>query len=194
MYTQTQECPSELAGVEGNRPDLVIRLMNQGAVVMGIIVEVQLVQDEDKRFLWPAYVANLRARLECPVVLLVVAPDMAVARWARQPIEIGPGSSFVPYVVDPENMPAITDPAKACEDPELAVLSATMHGKSPDTDKAAQIIRAALAACSGLDSHRAKTYVDIIQECASEAALHAVRQELDRLGSSTETTRCEGCS
>jgi hypothetical protein len=37
--------------------------------------------DERKAYVWPVYVANLRARLECPVCLLVVTADDATARW-----------------------------------------------------------------------------------------------------------------
>ena len=35
------------------------------------------------------YVSTLRAKLACAAVLLVVAPDPAVAAWARQPIDLG---------------------------------------------------------------------------------------------------------
>src|SRR5262245_3124163 len=47
------------------RADLVVLLVD-GKPVLGIIVEVQLQKDERKRFTWPVYASNLRARLECP--------------------------------------------------------------------------------------------------------------------------------
>jgi hypothetical protein len=50
---------------------------------------VQLSTDEDKRYVWPVYVANLRARIRCPVCLLVIAADETVARWARKPVDPG---------------------------------------------------------------------------------------------------------
>jgi hypothetical protein len=75
--------------------DLVVRLVEH-VPVLGIVVEVQLSPRERKRFVWPAYVANLRARLECPVCLLVVTVDEAVARWAAKPIDMGNGSRLVP--------------------------------------------------------------------------------------------------
>lgn len=34
------------------------------------MLELQLSNDEDKRYVWPVYVANLRARIRCPVCLL----------------------------------------------------------------------------------------------------------------------------
>ena len=44
------------------RADLVILLMGQGPV-QGIVVEVQLAQDDDKKYVWPAYGCNLRNRI-----------------------------------------------------------------------------------------------------------------------------------
>jgi hypothetical protein len=64
------------------RADLVVLLLN-GSPVFGIIVEVQLSVDKRKRFVWPAYVANLRARLKCPVCLLVVAAEERNTRTCR---------------------------------------------------------------------------------------------------------------
>lgn len=55
------------------RADLVVLLVD-GKPVLGIVVEVQLSPDVQKRFTWPVYVAGLRARLKCPACLLVVTP------------------------------------------------------------------------------------------------------------------------
>jgi hypothetical protein len=41
-----------------------------------------LAVDERKRFTWPAYATCLRARFECPALVLVVTVDQAVAHWA----------------------------------------------------------------------------------------------------------------
>ena len=60
--------------------------------LLNIVLEVQLSSDEDKRYAWPAYVANLRARIRCPVCLLVIAADEGVARWACKAIELGGGN------------------------------------------------------------------------------------------------------
>src|SRR5258708_24110841 len=40
--------------------------------VLGIVLEMQFSTDEDKRYAWPVYAANLRARIRCPVCLLVI--------------------------------------------------------------------------------------------------------------------------
>jgi hypothetical protein len=60
--------------------DLVVELVRDGKVVLGVVVEVQLARDHDKRWIWPFYLASLRARLRCPCWLLVVAHDEAMAR------------------------------------------------------------------------------------------------------------------
>ncbi len=135
------------------RADLVVLLL-EGVPVLGIVVEVQLSPDERKRFVWPVDVATLRARLECPVCLLVVTADEGVARWAAKPIDMGSGNRFVPLVLRPSGIPEVTDEAQAQADPELAVLSAMAHGKDADTEKSVQIALAAQFAAAGLDQDR----------------------------------------
>lgn len=79
----TQAVPVEL------RADLVVQLRTappERRPVMGIVVEVQRTRDDDKRYRWPMYAAALHARLRCPVCLVVLATDDAVARWATMPI------------------------------------------------------------------------------------------------------------
>jgi len=59
---------------------------------------------------WPVYVATLRAKLACAAVLLVLAPDPAVAAWARRPIELGhPGSGLAPVVIEFKDVPWVRD-------------------------------------------------------------------------------------
>jgi hypothetical protein len=86
------------------RADLVIELHEDGPV-FGIVLELQLSVDERKRFVWPAYVASLRARLSCPVCLLVVTADEAVARWAGKCVQLGGLHHFAPYVLGPSGVP-----------------------------------------------------------------------------------------
>lgn len=132
--------------------------------------KVQLSTDERKQFVWPAYVANLRARMKCPVCLLVVAGDEAVARWAAKPVNMGGGNHFAPLVLRPASVPEITDTTQAQRDPELAVLSAISHGRDADVDKALQIARAAQQASACLDEDRSVLYLDLILVSLSEAA------------------------
>jgi len=80
------------------RADLVVLLFD-AKPVLGIVVEAQLSQDEDKRFACPVYAVGLRARMRCPVCLLVVTPQDTVARWASLSIDLGGGNRFSPLVL-----------------------------------------------------------------------------------------------
>ena len=93
------------------RADLVMSLLDD-APVLGIVVEVQLSPDERKRFAWPAYVVQLRSRLELPVCLLVVTSDEATARWAAKPIDLGGGNWFAPLVLGPSHVPEVTEESR----------------------------------------------------------------------------------
>jgi hypothetical protein len=178
QYTEARIDSADLTDVQPAeyRADLVVLLL-ENVPVLGIIVEAQLSPVGRKRFVWPAYVANLRARLECPVCLLVVTADEAVARWAAQPIDLGAGNRFVPLVLRPSGVPEVTDEAEAQSDPELAVLSAMAHGQDADIHKAAQIGLAAQLASLGLDEDRSRLYFDLVLASLSEAA----RRELQTM-------------
>ena len=65
-----------------------VDLLIDGRPVLGVVVEVQLSRDDRKRFSWPAYVSILRARHECPVELLVLRHDRAMAGWTAAPIKL----------------------------------------------------------------------------------------------------------
>jgi hypothetical protein len=158
------------------RADLVV-LLQADRPALGIVVEVQLSPDERKRFAWPAYVVNLRSRIERPVLLLVVTPDDAVARWAATPIDLGGGNIFVPFVLGPSTVPEIADQERARAEPELAVLSAMAHGRDIDSRKAARIALAAQTASLGLDDDRSRLYFDLVSSSLSEAA----RRELQTM-------------
>ena len=155
------------------RADLVVLLLD-GVPVYGIVIEAQLARDPRKKFVWPVYVASLRARLEIPVSLLVVTADEATARWAGQPIELGAGV-FRALVLSPSGVPEIVDEAQARADPELAVLSAMAHGSDEDVTKAARIALAAHGATLILDAERGRMYFDLVLKSLSDAAQRELR-------------------
>jgi hypothetical protein len=157
------------------RADLVIQLVSDKPV-HGIVLEVQLAVDERKRYTWPAYVSNLRARLRCPVSLLVVTADESVARWAARRVEMGGDHQFTPYVLGPSQVPEIADKALARANPELAVLSAMAHGRDADPERAIEIAVAAQGASVGLDLDRKKIYLDLILNSLGEAAREALKK------------------
>lgn len=139
------------------RADFAVELRDRGnATVAAVIVEVQLRADPDKDYTWPLYVAALRARLRCPVTLLVITRERAVASWARRTIELGhPGFQFEPVVISFDDLPRIIDPVHAQRLPELAVLSAMAH---PDLEVAAT----AIEAIAQLPEEQNRLYLDSI--------------------------------
>jgi hypothetical protein len=150
--------------------------------VLGVIVEVQLGRDEDKSYAWPAYIANLRARHRCPVCLLVITIEDAVARWAGRFIDVGPGTRCTPWVIGPSNTPVITALQDAQENVELAVLSAIEHGQSPDIPMAARIASAAILASADIDVERSRLYLDLILISLAQNAPEAFEATMNSLG------------
>lgn len=156
------------------RADLVVLLVD-GKPVLAIVVEVQLAHDDRKLFTWPVYVVGLRARFNCPAVLLVVTSDPAVARWANRPISIGPGASLHPWVIGPDAVPLVTDPQTAALSPELAVLSVLAHGHD-EVEVAVKVALAAMSAVTHLgDRDRFVLYSDLILAALSDAARKALQ-------------------
>jgi hypothetical protein len=147
----TQVVPAEY------RADTVAVLHGRdGRPVTGVIVEVQRRPDRDKRLTWPVYVAALRAQLDCPAVLLVVAPKPAVAAWARRPIELGhPGFRLTPLVIGFADVPHVRDRTAASQLPQLAVLSVMAH---PELE----IAEIAIEAIAQLPEDRIRLYLDVI--------------------------------
>ncbi len=156
------------------RADLVILLL-RGSPVLGIVLEIQLSRDEDKRYSWPAYVTNLRTRIRCPVCLFVVTPEESVAQWAGKTIDLGAGNFFTPCVLGPLSIPEISDKEGALKDPELAVLSAMAYAKDPDTMKSARMASLAQMACVEFDTERSMLYCDLILKSLPEAARWALQ-------------------
>jgi hypothetical protein len=154
------------------RADLVI-LLYEGQPVLGVVVEVQLSRDEDKRYAWPSYVVGLRARHRCPVWLLAVCHEESVARWAERPVDLGAGSVFRALVLGPSAIPVVTARSQAREDPELAVLSAMTHGRA-EPETAVQIALSAIDAVEALDAERSTLYLDLVLASLGQAARKAL--------------------
>jgi hypothetical protein len=92
-------------------------------------------------------------------VLVVVTASASVAAWAAKPIRLGhPGVSLDPIVLGPASVPVIRDPDEATRCPDLAVLSAMIHGRGAAAE---DIARATFAAVRDLDDERAALYNDI---------------------------------
>lgn len=156
------------------RADLVMLLLD-GVPIYGIVIEAQLARDPRKKFVWPVYTTSLRARLEVPVSLFVVAASETTVRWAAQPIELGFRNVFRPLVLGPSGVPEILDEAQARADPELAVLSAMAHGRDRDVAKAVRIALAAEGAGKVLDEDRWEMYLDLVLASLGKAARRELR-------------------
>jgi hypothetical protein len=127
--------------------------------VQAVVVEVQLRRDRDKRWSWPVYLATLRARLHCRVMLLVVCTDPGTAAWSATPIELGhPGLVLCPIVLGPNQVPLVTDVDQARGVPELLILSAAVHADHPDVTKT---LRALNDMLSMEDPDKAVRYIEI---------------------------------
>ena len=141
------------------RADAAILL--RGAVELALVIEVQLHQDKDKKWSWPAYLTLTRARQRCPAAVLVLTLDPSTARWAAEPISLGPDAVMRPIVMGPAQVPLVTDPAQAQASPELAVLSVIAHGGEPEV---VEVGRVAIDAIANVDESRKRLYTDLIFE------------------------------
>jgi len=136
-----------------------------------LVVEAQGSPDPRKRVRWPVYVAGVRARLGCPVTLVVLTLDEDVAQWCRAPIDLGRQRGWLyPLVIGPQQIPVITDIEQARRMPELAVLSAAAHGHEP----AEHIAHASLLAVHDLDSEHSLVYPDFVLARLGEVARAAL--------------------
>src|SRR5947209_1896678 len=81
-----------------------------------------------------------------------IAPEPAVARWARRPIELGhPGFRLTPLVIDFADVPRVRDRIAASRLPQLAVLSVMAH---PELE----IAEIAIEVASRLPEDQARLY------------------------------------
>jgi hypothetical protein len=109
-------------------------LVQTGADRYIVVIEYQTDESEERRRRWPYAIAFLHDKYDCPVIVLVVCSKPGTARWAREPIRIGPPDvicmTVQVVVFGPDNVPAVTDPAEAAEDVCFAVFSALTHSRS----------------------------------------------------------------
>ena len=146
--------------------------------VEAFVLEAQSETDARKRRTWPLYVTGLRARLGCPVTLVILALDPDVAAWCREPIDLGRQRGFIlPLVLGPEQIPRITDLDEARRAPELAVLSVAAHGREPGAE---HIALAALAAARDLDGDPNLLYPDFVFAMLGEVARAALELLMNR--------------
>ncbi|WP_345473966.1 hypothetical protein [Actinoallomurus oryzae] len=150
-------------------------LLNLDSGRLGVVVEIQRQPDEEKPWTWPLYIATLRARERCPVILLVVAPKRSVATWCARTIETGhPGHTLTPLVLQPDHVPPLTDPKDFVADPLMGVLSAMYHGDGPQGMEVLQAASSGTDLIADADRPLARRYVDCVLAVLPQAARHAL--------------------
>jgi len=163
---------------------LVVRDTGEDVARVGLVVEVQLQVDARKRFAWPAYVAVARARLGCPVNLVVVTLDEVTAAWCAVPIVLDEhGSMLRPVVIGPGEVTASrVEPMR--RHPELGVLGVLAHRDEPI---ALELARAAIAGCAHLDDETRSLYTDVVFAFLNVAARRALEAEMSHESFETQS-------
>ena len=111
--------------------DLVLKLRDRdGTLACALVTEMQLEKKDSKGRTWPLYAAWAHYRLDCPVYVVVFAPNEAVARWAAGPFRVG-DMVLHPYVIGPEQLRPITTFDEARRAVELTFLSGVAHDHEP---------------------------------------------------------------
>jgi hypothetical protein len=156
--------PPEVLVRHGDSALLTEFLIDNQGQKCAVLVEAQTSADPETAFRWPYYATFVRTKYRCPVALVVVTIDAAVARKARQPIEIGPSScpwmAGSPRVFGPDTEPVITDLATAEKDIDTAIFSALIHGRSSRIGAILEVLAMALAS---VDPATASDLVDFIE-------------------------------
>jgi hypothetical protein len=152
-----------------------------GHPLLLVVIEPQGRGEKDKRFSWPAYLANLREAHQCDsAVLIVICWDESEARACRTAIPLGhPGFTLVPIVISPGSAPS-TDGAS----PWLVILCAAIRAISMEADDARRAALDAIRAteADGTTDIDRKKLTTLILAIASEEA----RLELEALMETTE--------
>jgi hypothetical protein len=170
--------PIEHPGAEYG--DTVVLALHTHRPNLGIIVDALDASDTERRYTWPLYACGLRARLRCPAIVCVVTPRRSIARWASIPTRLGGGNVYQPTVLGPASIPAVTDAERARQLPELAVLSALVHGRGLDQERASRVAAAALQACEQLELARCQRYTALVRSALGAPArrlLHEMQLE-----------------
>ncbi|MFB4315532.1 hypothetical protein [Actinomadura sp. 21ATH] len=133
---------------------------------LGVICEVQMRPSKQKSYTWPVYMATLRARRKCPVILLVLCPDRATAMRCAEGIDLGhPDWVLNPLVLNLADMPPVTDVEQARRAPELAIL-----GTAAAREPTRPVLEAFCAALEAMPADRALKYHDHVASLLSSTA------------------------
>jgi hypothetical protein len=139
--------------------DLVLLVERETRPQLVMAVEVQGAIDGEKALVWPFMTAALRMKHRCDAVVLVVALQPDVERWAATGFALSPVQHMRPLVVGPGRVPAVRDPEEAQRAPHRALLAAMVHLRGPE---AAEVGEVALLGLIGVDPAERSRYEDIV--------------------------------
>lgn len=171
---------TEIRPVE-RRIDSVLRIKDGEDSTFLLAIEAQMRPDKDKAVSWAYYLSYLKAKYNCPAMLLVVCRDKATADWARGPLHLGPDCwralTVHPLVVSPQNVPVITDAVTASRHLALAAFSAMIHAKNRDIRT---ILTTFATAMREIDKETFDYYSDILEVGLGNARARNIWRELVR--------------
>jgi hypothetical protein len=168
------------------RVDSVLRLSTGGSDGDGqlLAIEAQSRRSAAKPSSWAYYLAHLREKYGCPVLLLVTCQDKTTARWAAGPFDFGPDGwnhslAVRPLVLGPDNVPVITDADQAASHLPLAVFSAMTHGSDPDSPA---ILEALATALGSTDGETADYFIELLEIGLGEGPARETWRKLMAVG------------
>ena len=140
----------------------------------GLVVEVQLGEDDQKEWTTVLYRAALRRRIESPAWSLIFSPEASVRRgFLQRMFRVEP--ELRPYVIMPELLPLIRDQNQAVDDYPAAVLGVAMHPCEADIETAALVIIRVLLRLAPSDYMR---YIQAVSTSIGEGVMQQVRERL----------------
>ncbi|MEQ4718913.1 hypothetical protein [Nonomuraea sp. B19D2] len=140
-------------------------------------MEIQQDKTKDPRQL-ARYAAALWLMLGCDVSVLVICPDRKVAAHYAQPIESGlTGYRLRPWVLGPDEIPAIVDPQEAAAHIDLAAMSVMVHGRDR------KVVEAFTAALADVNDEHSPDYY----EYAYSMSVPEIRRLMEEIMKSAST-------
>lgn len=153
---------TEIKAIDREADTLLLTRTSEGDEILLIEPQTAIAAEKVRRWAW--YICYLENKYELPVTLLIITPNGTTARWARQPLSLGPASRpslrLLPHVLGPDNVEFITDADQAGEDVVYAVFAALTHRFD---DNIEQALRPLAEALDGLDIETGTYWAEYVE-------------------------------
>ncbi|WP_369391339.1 hypothetical protein AB5J72_29670 [Streptomyces sp. CG1] len=163
---QTERCPLEW------RDRTLLRMDTAADGSFVLAVEALGEKSPDKVADWLHCLTYLSVEFSLPPVLLVVCQDRYSATWASQQFHVGPPQwpTFTLHlpVLGPDTVPVISTLDEASRDIPLAVLSASVHSRGPETGDVLKALALALKNLQAEDEDAATTFIRLAEKGLAE--------------------------